>query len=134
MTGSLNHTPPKWKSEELYGFLSDIFPDHRTPFKRLDVDRLAGDIGKSYEALYQKLRKGRLNVEWAKLLCEFARDDARLIESNVAAARAIFEREFPTREFDATATEAAEAALLQKARKSGRKPPSIEQDFMRFFI
>lgn len=97
MTRTINHTPPKWKSEELYLFLTDIFPDHQTPMKRLDVDRLATEIGKSYESLYRKLRDNRLNVEWAKLLCDHANTP-----ENVA--------------------------------RLSRSAPTIEQDFMRFFI
>ena len=120
MTKTADHCPPKWKSDDLYLFLMEVFPEHHTPFNRLDVNRLAGDIGKSYESLYQKLRKGRLNVEWAKLLCELVNDEERLVTSAQKYA---------------AETGTADASDAVRKRFSGRrKPLTIEQDFMRFFL
>lgn len=133
--------PPKWKKDGLYIFLMEAFPEHLTPFNRLDVNRLACDIGKSYEALYQKLRKNRLNVEWAKLLCEFSNDEERLVASAreyqtaIAASNPDFADlgEDQQNERIAAACESAVAAV-RKRFNGRRKPLTIEQDFMPFFI
>lgn len=125
--------PPKWKSDDLYLFLCEAFPEHRTPFNRLDVNRLAGDIGKSYESLYQKLRKGRLNVEWAKLLCEFANDEDRLVQSARTHAQALIDVASEGYAGPLQIPDDAEALVRQRF-VGDRQPLTIEQDFMRFFI
>lgn len=133
--------PPKWKSDDLYIFLTKAFPEHLTPFNRLDVNRLAGDIGKSYESLYQKLRKGRLNVEWAKLLCELANDEERLVASATRHSRALHSvvegfADLPKDEQEQrlAAVEAEAVAPIRKRFSGRRKPLTIEQDFLPFFI
>lgn len=94
MSRTITHRPPIWKSMPLYMFLSDIFPDHRTPFNRLDVDRIAREVEKNYESLYRWLRESRLNVEWAKLLCDLANTPENV--ARLAAA----DRQPPTLEQD----------------------------------
>lgn len=125
--------PPKWKKEGLYLFLLEAFPEHITPCNRLDVNRLAGDVGRSHEALYRKLRKNRLNVEWAKLLCEFANDEQRLISSARAHAGASPDVADMPEDQRSDHIEAAVAPVVKRFA-SRRKPLTIEQDFMHFFI
>jgi len=131
MSKATDHCPPKWKSSELYLFLMQAFPEHHTPFNRLDVNRLASDIGKSYESLYMRLRQERLNVEWAKLLCDFANDEERQVASarNYAAAILPLNGEHGALR---TSQENAEAGVHKRFAK--RKPLTIEADFLRFFI
>lgn len=133
--------PPKWKSGDLYLFLVESFPEHRTPFNRLDVDRLANDIGKSYESLYKKLRKGQLNVKWAKLLCEFANDENRLIASAEKYARTTTEtlhaylETTPEKQAEIMENAVVEATnAVRKRFAENREPLTLEQDFIDFFI
>ena len=64
--------PPRWQSGELYTFLWDIFPGHRTPLMRLDVARIAHEVDRSGETVYKWLRCGSFNMEAARALCRIA--------------------------------------------------------------
>lgn len=63
---------PTWSNGPLYQFMLKIFPNHRTILLRLDVEQLAGELGKSQEAIYKWLRKSRLTPENADALLALA--------------------------------------------------------------
>jgi len=85
-----------WKDGALYKMLVDIFPEHRTINRLLDIPRIATDLGMSHEAVYKWFRardgRGKLlpaNAEALRLLASSEPNRSALI----AAGRAL-----PTRE------------------------------------
>lgn len=65
-------TLPDWSKGALYTFLTRIFPQHITPYNRLDVQRLRKELNKSHEAVYKWLRSGRLTPDNASALLHLA--------------------------------------------------------------
>ena len=63
---------PNWSKGPLYTFLTRIFPEHITPYNRLDVQRLRKELNKSHEAVYKWLRSGRLTPDNASALLHLA--------------------------------------------------------------
>ena len=59
----------------LYDFLFESFPEHRTSQGVFDVERLAGDMKVSKEAVYRFLRKNRLNPEQTDKLVRLLHPD-----------------------------------------------------------
>lgn len=71
---------PDWDSAPLNQFLKRIFPNHITPYQRLDVQRLRTELDPpmSHEAVYKWLRKGKLSPENAMSLLRLANDPVNL--------------------------------------------------------
>lgn len=71
---------PAWVNTPLYKLMSDTFPAYRTRSDVLDIDRLADDLDRSYEAVYQWLRAGRIKrASTARAIVALAnREDNRL--------------------------------------------------------
>lgn len=67
-------TLPEWSNGALYLFLSKIFPDHQTPYMRLDVRRLRKELQPpmSHEGVYRWFRSGRLTPKNARALMDLA--------------------------------------------------------------
>jgi len=67
-----------WAHGPLYTFLMDTFPTYRTVYELFDVKRFTAEpeIGKSYEAIYKWLRRGKLTIDNARAIISLAsRDD-----------------------------------------------------------
>lgn len=71
---------PDWTAAPLYQFLLDNLPAYITPLGVLDVQALKVPVGRSHEAIYKWLRKGKLTPD-------NAREVLRVMEApkNVAA-------------------------------------------------
>lgn len=71
---------PDWDQGPLNLFLKRIFPSYITPYQRLDVQRLRGDLtpAKSHEAVYKWLRSSRLTPENAQALLRLANSPENL--------------------------------------------------------
>ena len=63
---------PEWTAGPLYNLLCDSFPTYRTKLNALDIQRLRTGLGKSHEAVYQWLRKGKLSPTNARKLIGLA--------------------------------------------------------------
>lgn len=63
-----------WEGTPIHVLLCELFPNHRSPLGYFDVARLSSELGLSYEAVYQWLRKGRLTPQNARTLAFHARE------------------------------------------------------------
>lgn len=61
-----------WEDSPLHILLCELFPHHRTILGFFAVNQLAEELGLSYEAVYQWLRKGRLTPQNARVLMNHA--------------------------------------------------------------
>ena len=73
-------TRADWADGPLYTFMMETFPEHRSMYQILDVQRLKRELGRSHERIYQWLRKSKLTPGNARAICELANSEA-----NVAA-------------------------------------------------
>lgn len=90
MTDEKKSGRPDWTNSDLYRFLCELFPEHRTILRRFDVERLSTELEMSHEAVYQWFRKGRLMPRNVAALQRIAREQGLRVPEVEEFSRYVF--------------------------------------------
>lgn len=75
---ALNRINEKWGERSLYMFLMDNLPSYRTVFNVLDIQRIAVELGMTYQGVYRWMKAPRLRPENAEMLLKLCITEADL--------------------------------------------------------